>query len=112
MRVLGADDDREVARESRAGETVVNVLARGHADDAERVSARESLDEGDDARKDWQLVLDERAVLRRLALDDAAQRVVRQLAPRALEGRAHERHVVHAERLEVILSCQLDALVG
>ena len=50
-------------------------------------------------------------MLRRLALDDAPQHLVRQLAARALEGRAHEGHVVHAERVEILLLGLLDSLL-
>jgi hypothetical protein len=101
-RVLGADDDRKVGGERGTFEHMVYLGASRHADQPDRVAARDRLDEGDDAGEERQLPLQQSAVRRGLRLDEPAERLVVQFPLDARVGGAQERHVVHAERAVVV----------
>src|ERR1041384_3681805 len=108
---FGAYDHGKLFSDAGQLQDMIDLAALGHAGNSQIVVSGAILDEGDDARRNWKIVLDKFTMQRMFMFDQFAHRRVVNALVSAGIRRAHERHVIHPERLEIILVCKFNSLV-
>src|SRR5437660_11504155 len=93
---FGADDHRELPSDAGKTQDMIDLAALGHARNSQIIVSGAILDESDDTRRNWKVILDKLTMQHVFAFDSFAHgQIVNALVDTGIRS-AHKRDVIHA----------------
>src|SRR5438132_3492103 len=94
---FGADDHGKLSSDAGEVQDMIDLAALGHARNSQIIVSCAILHEGNDARRNWKVILDKLTMQRVFVFDSFAHgQIVNALVGTGIRG-AHKRDVIHAQ---------------